>query len=508
MIVDTATITGDLTLETDVCIIGSGAGGALAASHIAAAGLKVVVLEEGPYRHSGQFTQREEEMLPVLYDEHGLRNTVGAPALIVRGRTVGGSTLGSQCVCVRLPARLLAHWRGLTGLPLAYEDLAAAYEAVEATAHVRPLLPHEVNDNNLKLKLGADRRGFHNFLPHHNRIDCLGCGFCLLGCAYSRKADALTVHLPEALRHGAVVLPDCHVERIETRNGTVTGIQGRLRSRPRARSQAVHVRAAGVVLAAGALGSPTLWRRSQLPDPSQQVGRNLRLQPEVVLAAVFPESVRGWTGIPQSVIVDEFIDLDRAPEGGFLLMPTFAPPAMVASLLPGFGREARALMELYPRLALAAVVLHDRSSGEVRPGPDGQPSVHYALNDADRYDLLDGMRRLADIFFAAGAERVVLPYNDLTTLDRPGDYRAIDDRPLRVNDPLLISYRPQGTLRIGGDARRAVVDPGGESLAVRRLFVADASLFPTSSAFPPQLTVMALAKRTAETVVERLGRAS
>jgi choline dehydrogenase-like flavoprotein len=63
-------------------------------------------------------------------------------------------------------------------------------------------------------------------------------------------------------------------------------------------------------------------------------------------------------------------------------------------------------------------------------------------------------------------------------------------------------------LRIGGDARRAVVDPGGESLAVRRLFVADASLFPTSSAFPPQLTVMALAKRTAETVVERLGRAS
>lgn len=506
MIVDTATITGDVTVETDVCIIGSGAGGAVAASRMAAAGLRVVVLEEGPYRHSGQFTQREEEMLPALYDERGLRNTVDAPALIVRGRTVGGSTVGSQCVCVRLPARLLAHWSRLTALPLRYEDLATAFEAVEAAAHVRPLLPHEVNANNAKLKIGADRRGFHSFLPAHNRIDCLGCGFCLLGCAYSRKADALTVHLPEAMRHGAVVVPDCHVERIETRNSAATGARARLRGKGPAR--AVQVRARAVVLAAGALGSAAVWQRSQLPDVSQQAGHNLHLQPEVVLAAVFPEPVYGWTGIPQSVIVDEFVDLERSPEGGFLLMPTFAQPAVVASLLPGFGRDARAMMELYPRLALAAVVLHDRSSGQVRSGADGEPSVTYVLNEADRFDLLDGMRRMADVFFAAGAERVILPYNEVATLDRPGDYRAIDTLPWRVNDPLLVSYRPQGTLRMGGDARRAVVDPSGEAFAVRRLFVADASLFPTSSAFPPQLTVMALAQRTADAVIERLQRAA
>src|SRR5439155_23398476 len=108
----------------------------------------------------------------------------------------------------------------------------------------------------------------------------------------------------------------------------------------------------------------------------------------------------------QSVIVDEFLNLDRQIEGGYLLMPFFAHPVATASLLPGFSVEHRRLMETYPRLELAVVMLHDRTAGRVELDSGGRISVSYHLNDEDRSDLMDGMRRLADIHFASGATRV------------------------------------------------------------------------------------------------------
>ena len=156
----------------------------------------------------------------------------------------------------------------------------------------------------------------------------------------------------------------------------------------------------------------------------------------------------------------------------------------------------------YPLLGLAAVMLHDRTAGCVELDPGGRPSISYLLGDEDRSNLLDGMRRLADIHFAAGAQRVILSYDPLVELTRRGDSRAIDERPLRANDPLLLSYHPQGTMRMGSDPKRSVVNSIGEAHEVKRLFVADASIFPTSTAVPPQLSVMAFALRTAQHIAE------
>jgi choline dehydrogenase-like flavoprotein len=116
---------------------------------------------------------------------------------------------------------------------------------------------------------------------------------------------------------------------------------------------------------------------------------------------------------------------------------------------------------------------------------------------------MDGMRRLADIYFASGAQRVVLPYNELVELTRRGDYRPLDEHPFRANDPLLLSYHPQGTLRMGTDPKRSVINGDGQAHEVHGLFVADASVFPTSTAVPPQLSVMAFALRTARHIAAR-----
>lgn len=503
MILDPATVDRDVSLTADVCIVGSGAGGAVVAKELAEHGRAVVVVEEGPYVTSRDFTQREEQMLPLLYADHGLRTAVDSTVLISQGRVVGGSTVPSFCVCVRTPRHILEHWSatfGLTGVR--FEDMAPFFERAESVAHVHPLSTEDVNRNNQKLKTGADRLGFRNYLPAHNRIECLSCGYCALGCAYDRKGDALTVHLPAAVRSGAIIVPSCRVERVDVDNGRAAGVTGRfLRSRS-GKPFSLTVRAATVVLAAGAIGSPALWLRSQLPNTYKQVGRNLHLHPELVVGALFDDEVAGWQGIPQSVIVDEFLNLDRSVEGGYLLLPFFAHPVTVAALLPGFGSDHRRLMDAYPRLALGAVMLHDRTAGRVELDSSGRVSVTYHLSDEDRSDLMDGMRRLADIDFASGSEHVILPYNELAELTRRGDYRPIDERPFRANEPLLLSYHPQGTLRMGSDPKRSVVSTTGEAHEVKRLFAADASIFPTSTAVPPQLSVMAFALRTAQYIAE------
>ncbi|MFI5364309.1 MAG: GMC family oxidoreductase N-terminal domain-containing protein [Candidatus Binatia bacterium] len=503
MILDTTTVDRDVTLTTEVCIVGSGAGGAVVAKELVERGRAVVMVEEGPYLTARDFTQREEQMLPRLYADQGLRAGVDATVMIAHGRLVGGSTVPSFCLCARTPRQILNYWAKAFSLShMGLEDLFPYFERVEAAASVHPMTATDVNKNNATFKTGADRLGLRNHLPAHNRIDCLGCGYCELGCAYDRKGDALTVHVPAASQRGAVIIPSCRVEQINVADGHAAGVTGLfLRSRT-GKPFTLTVHARTVVLAAGALGSPALWLRSQLPNPHGQVGRNLHLQPQVVLGALFNEEIAGWRGIPQSVVVDEFLTLERSIDGGYLLMPFFAHPVVTACILPGFGAGYRTLTDAYSRLALAAVMLHDRTAGRLELDSTGRITISYHLNDEDRADLMDGMRRVADIYFAAGAQRVILPFNELVDLTHRDEYRPLDAHPFRTNDPLLFSHHPQGTLRMGADPRQAVTNSYGEAHTVKGLFVADASVFPTSVAVPPQLSVMAFALRTAQHIAD------
>jgi hypothetical protein len=262
-----------------------------------------------------------------------------------------------------------------------------------------------------------------------------------------------------------------------------------------------------VILAAGAINSPRIWRASRLPDPADQVGRNLRLQPHVVVTALYPEPVTAWRGIPQGYVVDEFLRLDERSSGkGFLLIPTFAFPVAAASVLPGYGAAHRELMTRYLRLGAIGIFLHDHTRGRLEFAGDVPPTVAYRLGGMDSEQLLDAMARATEVSFAAGAEKVFLPYNDIVTVGRRDADQVIRDRGIRANDPLFVSYQPQGTMRMGANPRRAVVDEAGEAHAVRNLFVADASVFPTSIGVPAQMTVMALATRTAQHIATHAER--
>lgn len=508
MILDTGTVDVDVKLEADVCVVGSGAGGAVAAAELAEAGHSVVVVEDGAYLRSTDYVQREEVMYPRLYRESGTKATADYTALVSQGRAVGGSTAASYCLCVRPPRPLLSYWARQLALPgLEHEAMHPFFRRVEKRIGAQRLVPEQVNGNSAKLQQGSEKLGYRGYLPLHNRIECLGCGFCALGCTYDRKGDMLTTYVPAASRAGALIVPDCQVTQIVTQNGRAAGVRGIFQRSRTGSPHALEVAAKVVVLAAGAINSPRIWRQSRLPDPADAVGRNLRLQPQVVVTALYADPVESWKGIPQGYVVDEFLTIGaRSAGSGYLLVPAFAHPVATASMLPGYGAEHRELMGAYPRLGAIAVLLHDHTRGRLEIEDDGPPAVSYRLGGSDEDQLMDALEKACEISFAAGAEKVFLPYNEVVTVAKRGAYQPIRDRGVRVNDPLFLSYQPQGTLRMGGDRRKSVVDPHGEAHAIRGLFVSDASVFPTSVAVPAQTTVMALATRTATHISEHADR--
>lgn len=503
MILDPTTVDRDVRLSADVCVVGSGAGGAVAAHELAAGGRSVVLLEEGRYWTGRDFSQLEEEMYPRLYRERGTKPTADYSVLVSQGRALGGSTVASFCLCFRTPRHLLAHWREAFGLgDLSYEALFPHFEGVEAMIGAKPMGSHDLNANNRILFRGAERLGYRGRFLRHNRTDCLGCGYCALGCAYDRKGDMLTTYLPAASRLGARILPEVRVESVLHDKKRVWGVSGRfLRSRTGKRF-ALRVDASVVVLSAGALESPLLWLRSGLPDPHGIAGRNLRLHPYAVVAGVFDETVAAWQGVPQSYVVDEFLNLEKRIEGGFLAFAAAAQPVAAAALLPGLGRNHRRLMNVYERIAGVAFFVHDSTAGQVKPDKRGRPVIHYALNDRDKRVVMEALRAGTEILFAAGAKSVILPYNDLVELSRREDAQVIDERGILANDPLFLSFQPQGTLRMGSDPKASMVDSTGAAHGIGGLFVADASIFPTSVAVPPQVSVMAFARRTAEHILK------
>jgi choline dehydrogenase-like flavoprotein len=131
----------------------------------------------------------------------------------------------------------------------------------------------------------------------------------------------------------------------------------------------------------------------------------------------------------------------------------------------------------------------------------GQAVIDYRLNDEDKRDVMNALRRSCEILFSAGAKSIVLPYNDLVEIRHRHEIKVIEERGILANDPLFVSFNPQGTLAMGRERKTSVVDGFGASHHVKGLFVADASVLPTSVAVPPQISVMALASRTAQRIL-------
>jgi choline dehydrogenase-like flavoprotein len=494
---------GDLRIDADVVVVGTGSAGAVVGALLAEAGQEVVFVEEGGHCPPEVYSKfRPSQTLRELWRDAALSILYplgDTPAInLMMGRCVGGSSVLTGGVCFRTPEWVLEDWRRAHRLEdLSPQQMDAVFREVEEAIHVEEV-PMAMRSRSTALyDAGAALRG-HPLKPtRRNTRGCGGCGKCNFGCPHGAKLSVDLTYLPRALKAGARIYADCLVDRVETRGARAVGISGRvLNGAGGRRGGRLAVQARRVIVAAGACHSPLVLMKSGVGRDSGQVGRNLTLHPSFRVMARFDRPVNGWSGALQSAYSDAF------EHQGFTLMSIFAPPGVLAGTMPGVGEEhARRARDL-PYMAMFGGLIHDENSGSIHRALGREPFVAYRMSRNDRRKVDRLLRTVVEDFFAAGAREVHLPVLGQQPLTAD-QFRSFNLERVSARRFECASQHPLGTCRMGVRPGNSVVDPDGQSWEVKELFVVDGSVLPTSLGVNPQLTVMAMATRLAWKLRER-----
>jgi choline dehydrogenase-like flavoprotein len=242
--------------------------------------------------------------------------------------------------------------------------------------------------------------------------------------------------------------------------------------------------------------------RSGIGGPA--VGQNLRLHPCTAVFAYYEGDQRAWWGAPHALVIDEFATVEDGY--GFLLEATQYATGLGAASLPFVTAEQhKASMERYKHGATTIGLLRDHGGGRVTIDEAGQAVAWYSLDDG--LDVRNTRRALdAQIrtHHAAGAQEIAALAANAPTWHEGDDLEAFIARvqriPLQAGGHRLFSAHQMGSCRMGSDPQASVANPDGELHDTPGVWIGDGSAFPTSSGVNPMVSIMALARRTAEAI--------
>lgn len=506
------------TIDTDVLIIGSGAGGGVLAGTVTELlpGKRVVIAEKGGW-FARDFMKQREWDARFMYADKQRRTTADGAIPVRSGEAVGGGTIINEAMCHDPIPAVWARWRSEYGIDkLSFDDaddygvphlnIPACTEELKRRLNIQRVRDGELNENNSIFEAACAAAGIPSQRWERNVRDCAGCGFCDQGCAYDAKQGCDRTYVPDAIARGAQLIHSFDIGSItiERRHGVLTasGAAGRVRtpergSRPNSVAAGLlHVRAKLVVLAAGAIADPVLMLRSGVPDPNGVIGRGLILHPALPVAGIMDRPISNYRGAPGVSYSRHY-----AASHGFSLEVSFGHPVYGSTIFPFFGAEHFALMKNYTRLAAFGVMLVDsvdpKNRVEVTPATT---RIHYRLSDADRERMRFAAERAVELMFDGGAHEVVLPSNEpIGPLPVPRFRRVADAVHVRElkfvpHRTMITSSHCQATVKMSEDVRLGAINSRCESHSVRNLVVCDAASFPASCGVNPMLAIMALAR--------------
>ncbi|HEX5038330.1 MAG TPA: GMC family oxidoreductase N-terminal domain-containing protein [bacterium] len=484
----------DLYVEADVCVVGSGAGGAVVAKELAEKGRKVVLIEEGAYYTSKDFGREAVEIVERIYHGGGTQTTVGLPCILLpTGRAVGGTTVINSGTCFRASDQVLEKWRtefGLTGLTP--EALAPYFDRVEKHLHVAPVTEETLGNNSKIFRRGLEAMGLKGFPLPRNADTCAGSGMCCFGCPTDAKQAVQLSYVPRAVEKGAKLFARCRVETVIPKLSHGGEVIGRFVDEEGRPGKRLHVSAHAVVLAAGTLKTPYLLRKNRIVLHNRHVGRHLNIHPTGKIIGVFDELVRAWEGVPQGY------GYGGMKSDGILFEGAFTPPSLGAVNISLPAREHKEAMERYDHVASFGFLISDQSRGWIRWLPNGDPIIYYSIHrrELDRY--VKGIRFLCEVYLAAGVKKIYTGLRPLPVVTPETGLKDFDKVSIKRTDMEISAFHPLGTCRMAADPERGVVDENGEVHGVKNLFIADGSIFPSSMGVNPQETIMAFANRIAD----------
>jgi choline dehydrogenase-like flavoprotein len=512
-VIDASTLSDNRTIDADVVIVGTGAGGGVTAEILTLAGLKVVLIEEGPLKSSKDFKMREAQAYPDLYQESAARKTRDKAINILQGRTVGGSTTVNWTSSFRTPNGTLDYWQRVFGLKdYSSEALAPWFALMEQRLHIGAWSAPP-NENNDLLRRGAAKLGIPAAAIQRNVKGCWNLGYCGMGCPTNAKQSMLVTTIPSALAHGATLLTRLRADKLLLKGDAVSGLSCvALDAAGLAPSgKTVLLRAKHYVVSAGAINSPALLLRSRAPDPNGLLGKRSFLHPTVISAALFDQKVEGFAGAPQTIYSDHFLET-QAIDGqiGYKLEAPPLHPLLFASTMHGYGAQHSAMMKQFPNTQALLALLRDGFNdgavgGTVQLRDDGSPVLDYPISSF----VWDGVRRallsMAEIQFAAGA-RSVYPVHEMggAYANWPAAKAAINALPYQPLMTRVVSAHVMGGCTMSDDVRLGIVSSNGRYHGLSNLSVHDGSLFPTSIGANPQLSIYGITARLASRLAEQL----
>ncbi|HKZ40464.1 MAG TPA: GMC family oxidoreductase [Candidatus Hodarchaeales archaeon] len=490
-------------ISTDICIIGSGAGGAIAAARLAKSGKSVLVLEEGPYVTREDFTQDEHILLPKLYRWSGALATDDLSMRILQGRAYGGSTTINWMTSLRPADFVLQEWADQGLDEYSSRNMDPHFSDIEKRLKVHAIPESDHNNHNRIILDGCRVLGIKSHTLNNNSNECIGCGHCGIGCSYDAKMDMRLTYLADALESNADIITGTRAERIvyhsrqkqEVLATVLCEEYGQYSNRP------LRITTSRVVVAGGAIYTPILLQQSGLTK-SKALGKFFHVHPVTLAVGRYDRDIFPSYGIPQSAVCDEYINLDGKGYGFWLEVPP-VQVAMSGVNIPGIGESRRDLMQDLNKTGTIIVLVRDgankKSSGSVR-WTRGRPRIKYRLSSEDRKHLMMGLEKAIQIHFAAGAKTVTTTHFKETILRSPEDIPAIRRLQSGPNQMSLFSAHPQGTARMGS-RRNKNVSVVNESLEMHHypgIFVMDGSVLPTALNVNPMITILGVVSRGLE----------
>ncbi len=462
-------------IDTEVLVVGSGAGGAVTAATLAAAGRTVTVLEEGPWVDPDALEPFSLDEMRLKYRHRGLSAALGAPTIaFAEGRCVGGSTEINSGLFPRLPDELAEEWR----LNYAIDEftpatLARYADGIEAQLTVSTL-PSAPPVSSALLERGATKLGWRSV--EFRRV------FRYEGGRATKQTMARTF-IPRAVRSGARVIPDCRVAKLLRDGDRLVGARAK-RSTPDG-DEPVDIRAEHVFVCGGAVQTPALLLRSGI---RARIGVGLKLHPMIKIAARFPfELDHGDVPMHRITEFAPYIEI-----GG-----SASRKGQVAMALADSGAEYSEAMTDWSHVAVYYAAIRE-GIGRVRVVPGLRaPIVTYNLTDADMSRLARGLVRLGEALLAAGATELYPSVGGADVVRRPEDLVSWWDAVTRTRTNLMTVHLAS-TVRMGENRACTAADSFGRIRGFTNLRVNDASLLPDAPGVNPQSAIMTIAARNCD----------
>lgn len=501
------------TASAQVCIIGSGCGGATLGKKLSDAGIDVLIVEQGGYYPSQKMDQNELNMAGKLFGERGLGASHDGGNMLLYGNNVGGASVHYWADSYRTPAEKLELWANQYGILNHTEsDLQAAFNEIEKNLHIHEATDEYFNPINQLLKKNCEKLGWHGHRVPQARKHCQKSGHCMQGCLYDAKQSQMITHIPSMLKRGGRLFADVKAIKLHKIGNEISSldllVMDKKTNKPSNKKITVHAQV--FVVAAGGFSSSYFLMQQDFANNLPALGKHFSMNPSAMVHGLFEEDMMQWRNIPAAWGIDEFrlrrYHDGQYQEGGYLLMPNQIHPGTLAASLAPLGDELEYWMSRFPKIAGSISWIDDIENelGEIKITANGSREVYYPYGKTTQLVLKDSIKKQAILLFEAGAKKLVVAGHIPVVLDSLDQINRIDSMTIEAGGLFLASPHPGGGCRMGTNKENSVVDSTHKVHEIDNLYVSDSSVFPTSSSLDPSLTIMAFSYIAANFIQKNL----